>query len=108
VTGAAAITALGVGTAYGLVARSRNSDSHSHCRTETLCDRTGVALRDDALFAGNVSTASFVIGLTAAGASVVLWWLGGRRATRAQTGARFVLTPQVARDFGGIAVDLSL
>jgi serine/threonine-protein kinase len=75
VAGGAGVVLIGVGSAYGASAMSKNDESKSHCRTNVLCDAEGVRLRDDALAAGRLSTWFFVGGAVAVVAGGALWFL---------------------------------
>lgn len=67
---------LGIGSFFGIKAASLHGDSKQHClpENEDVCERSGIALRDDARRAGNVSTGLFLGGgvLVAAGVTVYL------------------------------------
>jgi hypothetical protein len=74
VTGGVGLAAMVVGSIFGARAISKNSDSKSGCRTETLCSPGGLSLRHDALDAARVSTVAFIAGgvLTVTGLTLVL------------------------------------
>lgn len=63
---------VGVGSVAGIVSMSKASDAEPHCNG-SVCDAEGVALRDAALTAGDVSTGAFIIGLAAAAGGAALW-----------------------------------
>jgi hypothetical protein len=71
---AGSVVALGLGTAFGLSAKSKNdaSNSDGHCDAHG-CDAQGVQLRNDSLTAARVSTWSFVAGGALAAASITLY-----------------------------------
>ena len=83
VVGGAGIAAIAVGAVMGGLASSKWSDAQdNHCRTDTLCDPTGVALVGDAKTFATVSTATFIAGgvLAAGGATLFIVSLGhGKR-----------------------------
>lgn len=65
VAGAGAI-GLGVGAGFGLSSLGKRDESRDHCIADA-CNATGVALRDDAIQAGNIATIATIAG----GAAVV-------------------------------------
>ena len=80
VAGGIGIVVMGVGTYFGISAIGKNSDSNANgCNASSnVCtSAAGKVLRSDAVSAGNVSTALFVVGglLTAGG--VVMFIVGG-------------------------------
>ncbi|MBW2522978.1 MAG: hypothetical protein JRI23_02325 [Deltaproteobacteria bacterium] len=74
VIGAAGVGGLITGTVFGLLAKSSNDDSLEHCRTDTLCDSTGLELRSEAQDRATVATIGFVAGsvLLAGGAALIV------------------------------------
>ncbi len=62
--GVGGAVALGVGTYFGLRAKSKNDDSNQadNCPTEKQCFDTGIDLRDQARSAATVSTIAFGLG----------------------------------------------
>ena len=79
VIGGVGLVGLGLGTAFGLMAKSANDDSLAQCRTDTLCSADGLDSRQTAKDRATVSTAGFVAGgaLTAAGIVMVVVALTG-------------------------------
>jgi len=75
---AGSLVALGIGTTFGFVAKSKNSDSNAdgHC-DNSGCDARGAELRHDAQSAARVSTWSFVAGGVLAACSLTLYLTGG-------------------------------
>lgn len=67
------VVGLGVGTVFGLKGMSSLSDSEGHC-TGNLCDAVGVAAREDAVAAGDLSTIAFGVGIAAIAGAAVLWF----------------------------------
>lgn len=84
--GGLGLVGVGVGTAFGLMARSDNEDSKAYCRVDdpNLCQTQGVALRESAIKNGNVSTVAFLVGGAALAGAGVLWLVSG---SSEQTGA---------------------
>lgn len=73
VTAGVGIVALGVGAAFGLVARSENDQSNSSGCHGNDCTADAAAMRREALNSANVSTVAFVAGGVLAAGGVVLW-----------------------------------
>lgn len=73
--GGVGVVGIAVGTAFGVIAMSKNDESFGYCLESdpNRCDPEGVTLRDEALTAGNISTAGFVIGGVGLAAGLVLW-----------------------------------
>jgi hypothetical protein len=74
--GAGAVGTVGVvlGTVFGLKSKSKHDDAASHCNGSTCSDAAGVALRSDAISAGNLSTVSFVVGAAGLVGGALLWF----------------------------------
>jgi len=77
--GGLGLVGVGVGTAFGLMARSDYKDSKQHCRVDdpNLCQPEGMALRESAIKNGNISTVAFVVGGVALAGAGVLWLVTG-------------------------------
>jgi PEGA domain len=77
VTAGAGLVALGVGTYFGLDAKSKNDQSNSSgCNASNNdCTPSAAAIRRDAITAGNTSTVLFVVGGVLAAGGVALWLL---------------------------------
>lgn len=74
VTAAAGVVGLGVGTVFGLSAKSKKSDYEQHQGPDGRCvDAECAALSEDALGAARLSTIGFVAGGVLAAAGAVLW-----------------------------------
>jgi hypothetical protein len=76
----ASVAGLGLGTFFGLRAKSKHDESSSMCDA-TGCTAQGLALVDDAQTAGNVSTVSFVVSGVVLAATITAWVLTAPRAT---------------------------
>ena len=72
ILGGAGVVALGVGAFFGLHSLAKRDDAQPHC-TADACDPSGIALRDQALGAGDASTVAFVIGAAAITGAVILY-----------------------------------
>jgi len=77
------LAGLGVGTAFGVAAMSKQSDSKAYCRSESLCTQPGLDLVDDAKTAASVSTIAFAAGGVLLVTGVVLVVTAPHRAPRA-------------------------
>jgi hypothetical protein len=73
VLGGVGVASIAIGSVFGLIAISKNSDSNAngHCDASG-CDSTGTSLRNTALSDATVSTITFVAGGVLAAAGVVL------------------------------------
>jgi hypothetical protein len=71
VVGAFGVAGLGVGAFFGLKTFSTKSDSDAHCRG-TLCDQTGLDLRDKASTYATISDVAFGAGVVALGVGTYL------------------------------------
>jgi hypothetical protein len=74
------VAALSAGTASGISALNKNSDSNAsgHCHGD-VCDPAGTSLRRDAVSAGNLSTGLFVASAVLAGGGIALFVMGGSK-----------------------------
>lgn len=101
IVGGVGIVGLGVGTAFGVIALSKNSAANSgHCGGSlggpNQCDATGVSDRSDAVSAGNVSTIGFVAGGVLLAGGAALWLLAPSSSVQA--------APAVGTNGGGLLV----
>ena len=70
------VAGVAVGSVFGLVAKSKFSQSNqnSHCNASTdRCDPTGLGLRSDGMSAATVSTVAFLVGGAAVAGGLVLY-----------------------------------
>jgi hypothetical protein len=84
----AGVVGLGVGTALGLLAKSRRDDAQRAC-PDRCVDQSGVDMWADASTMGDLSTVAFIAGGAAVVGGAVLWLTAGRGSsgsTRAQVG----------------------
>ncbi|HVH41883.1 MAG TPA: hypothetical protein VM925_06050 [Labilithrix sp.] len=74
VTAGVGVIGVGIGAAFGLMAKSTHDDALAHCHGNRLCDPEGVRLGDEASAKAAVSTVGFVAGglLIATGAVLYL------------------------------------
>jgi hypothetical protein len=91
--GGAGVIAVGVGSAFGAMALSKNSESKSGCQGD-FCSSASAAVRRTARTDGDVSTAFFVAGAVLVGAGVTLYFTApsdkGGEKRRASAGGWFV------------------
>jgi hypothetical protein len=102
----AGVVGLAVGSAFGLVAMSKNSEAlqPQNCRTSRDCTPAGLSLTDDAKNAATNSTIFFAVGAAAAVTGVVLWLTSPRSAAqKSAAGVRAV--PVVGRAYSGLSVE---
>jgi tetratricopeptide (TPR) repeat protein len=92
VTGSVGLIALGVGSAFGLIASGKldESNSNGHCDAADTCDLVGLQLRSDAKDAALASTILFVAGGVALAAGITIFFLAPHK-------------KHVAATFGNIA-----
>jgi hypothetical protein len=83
------VVGLGVGTAFGLQAKSKNDDAASHCVADTRCDATGIQLDKDARTAATISTISFIAGGALAATGLVVFFTApSKKESAASVGVR--------------------
>lgn len=80
--GAAGVVGIAAGVVLGLQASSQYDEAKSHCVGGDLdnCDAEGVQLSKDAIGTANLGTVAFSVGVAAAAAGVVLWFLNSPEA----------------------------
>lgn len=103
VVAGAGVAALAVGGVMGGLASSKWSEAQDkHCRTDTLCDDTGVALVGDAKTFATVSTATFIAGgvLAAGGVTLFVLSLGDKK----KEGAGLAVLPAAGPKSGALFV----
>jgi hypothetical protein len=101
VAGGVGVVGVVVGSVFGLKSMSDSDESEKHC-SGNQCTAEGVALRDDALAAGNVSTVGFIIGGVGLAAGTILWFTlpsGSEARPTTVGGLRVGVSP------GGIALE---
>jgi hypothetical protein len=92
VLGGVGVAAAVVGAAFGIIALERKADAEPYCNAQNVCDDTGLALEEEGVVAGNVSTVAFVGAAAFLAAGVVVFATaptsGGQsaRATRMRLG----------------------
>lgn len=73
VAGGIGVVGAGIGAGFGLRSKAKHDAGDKHCDGSVCRDQTGVSLRSDAISAGNISTAGFVVGAVGLAAGTVLW-----------------------------------
>jgi hypothetical protein len=105
-TAGAGLVAIGVGTAFGVVAKSKldSSNQPGGCGgpSGNDCPGSSYKTRNDARSAGNLSTAFFVVGGVLAAGGVTLWLVAPRR--DAPRSARIHAAPSLGPGFAGVGL----
>jgi hypothetical protein len=101
--GVVGLAGLGVGSLFGVIAKSKNDQAlePQNCRTSTLCTQAGLDLTSDAKGAATVSTIAFVAGgvVTATGLVLLL------TAPRSSSATAVRVVPLLAGPTKGLAID---
>ena len=98
VLGGVGVVGLGVGSAFGLSAISKNKESNEQGCSGNQCTPGAAEIRRDAQSAGTISTVSFVIGGVALAGGVVLLLTAPRgSSSQAAASARVALGPDGGR-----------
>jgi hypothetical protein len=103
VVGGVGVVGLGVGTYFGLRAKSLNDESNEpgRCDEQNECDQIGGEKRDDADSAATASTIAFIAGGVLAATGVTLFILGG---SNDDTRARIQAVPVVGLGTAGMTL----
>jgi hypothetical protein len=97
VTAGVGVVAIGVGTYFGLRAKSLNDDSNAPGKcTEIECHGDGASLREDAITAANLSTGFFIAGGVLAAGGVTLFLVGNSKKKSASAALTPTLSPHTA------------
>jgi hypothetical protein len=99
VVGGFGLVGIGVGTFFGLKTFSAKSDSEAHCHG-TLCDPTGVDLRDKGNSYAMISNVAFGAGIAALGVGTYLAFF--HRSSGEKAGAALGVGPNVAAGHAGL------
>jgi hypothetical protein len=105
VSGGAGIVALGVGSAFALMAGSALSDQRSACASPTNCPNHDQAVSDHSTFKtdSSIGTAGFVSGGVLLAAGVAMFLAGGAQSSSGGSAGVLVI-PELARGSAGLAV----
>ncbi len=101
--GAAGVVGVGVGTVFGLIAKSKNDQALQNCRTTNFCNPQGLSLTSDAKSAATISTIGFAAGGALLVAGVVLFVTAPKSAPSTTT-ARLQVAPWIDPRSGGVAM----
>lgn len=91
--GGLGIVAVGVGTAFGLTAISKNKESDDKGCFGNQCTAPGASLRKDARSAGTLSTVAFALGGAAVAGGVTLFFTAPSAKHESRPSARVLLGP---------------
>jgi hypothetical protein len=94
------VAAIGVGSFFGLRAKSLDDDSNADGRCTNGCDKTGTRLRNDAGSAADLATVFFITGGVLAAGGLTLYFVGD--ASESSTAAH--LSPALDRTGAGLSV----
>jgi hypothetical protein len=97
VAGGVGLVGVAVGSVFGLISKSKRDDAASHCTGSACVDQAGVDMKADAISAGNVSTAAFIVGGAGLAGGAVLWFT-------ANAGSPEALAPRVGIGPGSVLV----
>lgn len=90
------VVGIGVGTAFGLTAKSKKSDAEQLCPGDHYCDdQRGVDRWNDAKAAGNLATVGFIVGGLGLAGAAVLWFTDKQHSPE---------QPRVGLGVGGLVV----
>ncbi len=70
---------IGVGIVYGLSAKSKHDTANAACPGSLCPNKNGVDLWNQAVSAGNVSTAGFIVGAVGLAGGAALWFMAPHR-----------------------------
>ena len=80
VVGAVGVAGLGVGTAFGILAKNKWSDAKAKCSNyPSACSPEGIDLNSTANSQATISTVAFIAGGAAVAAGAVLWFTAGSK-----------------------------
>ncbi len=87
VAGGAGVVGLGIGSAFGLVAKSKDDEAGKYCDGDRCTDRRALTLTNEASSAARVADVAFVTGAVLVAGGVTLWLLAPR-STNVRAGVR--------------------
>ena len=92
------LVGVGLGTAFGVIASSKLSDSNAdnHCDAQNTCDAVGLGLRSDAQSAATISTVGFIAGAVMIAGGITMFVLAPKKSP-----AQTALVPAVGSSFYG-------
>ena len=80
---------LAIGTGFGIASIAAGDEADALCDAANRCSAKGVALRDDAIAQGDVSTAAFAIGGALFAGGVLWWFVAPSESPNVTVGGRF-------------------
>jgi hypothetical protein len=94
------LVGVGLGTAFGVIASSKLSDSNAdnHCDAQNTCDPVGLGLRSDAQSAATISTIGFIAGGVLIAGGITMFVLAPKKAPQT------ALAPALGPGFYGAAL----
>lgn len=104
--GGAGFLGMIVGAVFAAKAAGKNSDSLPHClpSDEVKCDATGVALRNEAFDAAQISNVTFIAGGILAASGIVVFLTAPSAAPRKDTAPQARVQPMVGAGFAGLSL----
>lgn len=93
VVGGLGVIGIGIGSAFGITAMSKENDATSHHCTGNYCDPQGVQLGHDAHSAATASTIAFAVGGAALAGGVLLYFTAPRGSSTPTVGLRASTIP---------------
>jgi serine/threonine-protein kinase len=104
--GGLGLVGFGVGTAFGLMAKSKNDESlePQNCRTPEFCTQAGLDLRDDARGKAAVSTGMFIAGGVLLAGGVVMIVVANTGDGDASNTTRLELAPSFGPEAGALSL----
>jgi hypothetical protein len=95
------LVGVGLGTAFGVIASGKLSDSNAdnHCDAQNTCDATGLGLRSDAQSAATISTVGFIAGAVLIAGGITMFVLAPKKSP-----AQTALAPAIGGGFYGAAL----
>lgn len=101
VVAAAGVVSLGVGTAFGILSKRDHDDGLAYC-SGSVCDSTGVSMRDDARTKGNIATGAFIAGGALVAGGAILYFTAPKKEVTT-TGVRAL--PMVGVNQASVALE---
>lgn len=99
IVGGVGVVGVGLGTAFGLMAKSANADSEPLCNARDMCTTQGSDYRDSAISKAAISTVAFSIGGAGLLGGAILWITAPRAQER---GAQVSVVPTFSPDGAGL------
>ncbi len=89
VAGAAGVVALGIGSGFGLSAKSKNDEAAKSCAGDRCTDPAALTLTHDATSAAHGADVAFAVGAVLLAGGVVLWLLAPKTSSPRPPGVAF-------------------